>query len=482
MSFNVIYNIIAQDRFSNVGKKFTSVAHKIKSSVRTMNGSLENARKKFTKLSVSAGKAGKSMKKFGFKMSLIATVPIALLGRSMVNAASDAEETASKFGTVFRSIGKDANNVAANLSKNYGLASSKSKQLLSDTGDLLTGFGFSQTMALDLSNEVNKLAVDLASFTNFSGGAEGASAALTKALLGERESVKSLGISILDEDVKKKVAILRSKGMRFETMRQAKAFATLKIAQEQSTNAIGDYARTQKDYANTSRLLSARMISLKESFGKLMLPVMKKVTNVAIKLVEKFTALSPTTKKVILIIAAVTAVLGPLIVILGSLLAILPLVAAGFAIVSWPIVLIGAAIAAVIAIVTSLILYWEDLMEVLDNSAIWAGIKAGAQALLDIFLGIVDVIAKIMSFQFDKVFGSVKSLFGFDEEINANGILKTVSSPIDGGVANINSNSKSSSTVDVNLNAPDGIVKSVKSSSSGDTKLKVGTNMMATAQ
>ncbi len=141
-----------------------------------------------------------------------------------------------------------------------------------DTGDLLTGFGFTQESALDLSDQVNQLAVDLASFTNFSGGAQGASEALTKALLGERESVKALGISILDADVKAKVLENTQAGLTFETERQAKAYATLQLAQEQSGNAIGDFARSQDSFANQSRIAQAAVEDLSVAIGEQLLP------------------------------------------------------------------------------------------------------------------------------------------------------------------------------------------------------------------
>ena len=198
------------------------------------------------------------------------------LGRmasATIKAASNAEETNNKFKVVFKDISKESQIAATNLSKNFGLSSNAAKTLLSDTGDLLTGFGFTGKSALDLSTQVNELAVDLASFTNFSGGAEGASAALTKALLGERESVKSLGISILDADVKAKVFELTQKGMVFETERQAKAIATLTIAQEQSKNAIGDFERSSASFANQTRITKARIEDLQVVIGDKLLPV-----------------------------------------------------------------------------------------------------------------------------------------------------------------------------------------------------------------
>jgi len=216
------------------------------------------------------------------------SVSAGLILRSSIKAASDAAETASKFQVVFRDIASSAQAAADTLDKSYGLSGRASQQLLADTGDLLTGFGFSQKAALDLSFAVNKLAVDLASFTNFSGGAEGASQALTKALLGERESVKALGIAILESDVKARVALLTAQGMRFETERQAKAFATLQIAQEQSKNAIGDYARTQSVAANQAREFTAALDDLQVALGNLALPLGEKVLPALTKFLNDF--------------------------------------------------------------------------------------------------------------------------------------------------------------------------------------------------
>ncbi|MDX1811581.1 MAG: phage tail tape measure protein [Gammaproteobacteria bacterium] len=262
---------------------------------------------------VSAG-----IRNIGAGLTAFITLPVSLLGGALIKSASDAEETFSKFDTVFKDVSTSAENTANNLSKNFGLSSLAAKQLLSDTGDLLSGFGFTGEMALDVSKKVNELAVDLASFTNFSGGAEGASQALTKALLGERESVKSLGIAILEEDVKARVAQLRAMGqLEGMTERQAKAYATLSIAQEQSKNAIGDYARTQASFANRMRVVRARIEDVAVGFGKILLPIATKVANKAVVLIEKFNGLSEQTKTLILILGGIVAVIGPALLIIG---------------------------------------------------------------------------------------------------------------------------------------------------------------------
>ena len=196
-----------------MGFKLGDLFYKIKADTKDLEKGIKTSDKQVKGLGKTFSGLG-ALIKGGFAVAAVAG--IAKVSKELISAASDAEETRNKFDVVFRDISDDAEAAAKNLSDNFGLSSTAAKSLLADTGDLLTGFGFTQESALDLSDQVNQLAVDLASFTNFSGGAEGASQALTKALLGERESVKALGISILDADVKAKVLENTQAGLTFD--------------------------------------------------------------------------------------------------------------------------------------------------------------------------------------------------------------------------------------------------------------------------
>ena len=319
-NFVIQYTIKAANKFSGVAAKFDRVAKKIKSNIVSIKNAVKKSSLALDKFKMKLKSVGRGMRNFGAIATVGITLPIALAAKSMVKAAADAEETKSKFNTVFDSISADANKTANDLVKSFDLSRIESKKLLADTGDLLVGFGFTKKAALDMSTQVQKLSIDLASFTNIEGGASRASAALTKALLGERESIKSLGIAILEEDVKKKVATLVAKGFRFESMRQAKAVATLQIAMEQSKSAIGDYARTSGSAANRSRKLAARFDDLKVTIGTKLLPVALRLTNFLIRIIDKFEALSPTTQNIILGFIGFAAVIGPVLVGIGSLI------------------------------------------------------------------------------------------------------------------------------------------------------------------
>lgn len=265
----------------------------------------------------SLKKFGKNIQRTGENLTTGLTLPILGLGAASLKLASDFEETNAKFNTVFSSIQEEAQQTAKVFSESFGLSDLAAKQLLSNTGDLLVGFGFTEQSALELSKQVNELAVDLASFTNFSGGAEGASAALTKALLGERESIKSLGIAITEADLKQFAA---DQGLVFKELdRVAKAQLTYQLALKQSSKAVGDFERTQDGFANQVRITKGELTDAAISLGEHLLPMAQKAIGVFRGLVDRFNSLSASTKESIVKWGLLVATIGPALIIFGKI-------------------------------------------------------------------------------------------------------------------------------------------------------------------
>ncbi len=434
------------------------------------------------------------------------TLPISVLGGFMIKAASDAEEVNQKFGVVFKSVTGQANKTASNLAKNFGLSTRASKEFLSGTGDLLTGFGFTGKEALDLSTKVNELAVDLASFTNIEGGTKRASAALTSALLGEREAVKSLGIAILEEDVKRRVQKLLTEGQTFASLRQAKAIATLQLATEQSKNAIGDFARSQKSFANQTRIARAALDDMAVQLGTVLLPFATKLAGMITKLARKFGELSPTTKKIVLVLAGLAALLPPLIILVGGL-------AIAFGAITLPITLTIVAVAALVAAGIFLAVKWDSvqtrLVNIADNIKFaftalknsfmeLPGVTVSVEALGRVFTTLGSIIVRVAGFIFDKfqpvvtMFIQLKdAVFAFGSSIGAavSGPLGRLFAAVTGEVnllkpstvvapTNTLQAQRSQTDVNINMNAPKGAVNSMESSTRGSIDgLNLGLNM-----
>ena len=185
--------------------------------------------------------------------------------------------------------------MAKDLVRNFGLSTLKAKELLAGTGDLLTGFGFTQEAALDLSGAVNKLAADLASFQNVP--VEQASNAITKALLGEREALKGLGVAIIEADL---IQMAKDMGQNFNAMtRVEKATLTYQAILKQTANAQGDFSRTSQSFSNQIKILRNRFEDWAVAVGTKLLPVFAPLVRLLNKVLEPEEDLLSVTKDLI---------------------------------------------------------------------------------------------------------------------------------------------------------------------------------------
>jgi hypothetical protein len=351
-------------------------------------------------------------RKVGRGMTIAGAAITAVVG-GIVKKASDAQETYSKFGTVFNAVSKKAEISAKNLALGYGLSTLASKDMLSATGDLLTGLGVLPDVALDLSEQTQKLAADLASFTNYSGGAKGASEALTKAMLGERESIKSLGIVITEEMVNEKLAAEGKAHLTGLAKKQAQAQATLTIAYEQSQNAVGDYARTSGDLANVGRSLMAQLEDLAVGIGTQLIPVVTAIMTKIKEVVGKVTEWVKENPKLTGTIAKIVAVVGILLGVFGPLVMMLPALSAGF-IILWGAITgpVGLVIAAVAAVAAAAYLIYKNWGAIADFfKGLWDGIvtffDTGIGKLLSLIFPVIYIVKTIV-----KNWEPIKEFFG----------------------------------------------------------------------
>jgi hypothetical protein len=281
---------------------------------------LDNVNRSVKHLKTRLDDVSGSLLSTGTRLTAFATTAISYMGYGIVKAASDAAESASKLSVVFEGLETQTDKVIKNLVDNYGLARAAAVDLVGNTGLVLKGFGLQGDAALELSEDINTLAVDVASFRNVEGGAERVSRAVTKALLGEREMLKDMGIAIREADVQARMLADAQKGLTYESEEQAKVYATLALIMEKTKDDQGDFARTSHFFANQMRILSNRLLEAKISLGELILPEATKFVEYLISLIEDFNSLGDGTKLLILRIAGFIALAGPLLLILGGMI------------------------------------------------------------------------------------------------------------------------------------------------------------------
>ena len=191
-------------------------------------------------------------------------------GKALVKASSDAAETQQKFDVVFAGIRDAADKTALTFASSFGLSKRAAEEYLSTTGNLLQSIGMTEQASLDMSVALNSVAADLVSFTNYSGGMEGAANAVQSALLGEREALKGLGIALSDNDLKQ---YAESQGLVYASLTKSQqATLTLSLIQERAGNAVGDYARSSDSFANTLRRVNGSIENAAVKAGDMLVP------------------------------------------------------------------------------------------------------------------------------------------------------------------------------------------------------------------
>lgn len=381
--FTVSWVYKAIDKFSLPQEKMRRASEKFQKQIEKNGNQLKRYSQQFKDFRKSVTKTGRKLRNFGSVMTAGVTLPLVLMSKNMISSASDAVETANKFNTIFAGAG-DAGSVANQFAKDFGLAGSSSQKMLSDVGDLLTTLGFTSDEALDLSVQVSSLGADLTSFKNFAGGAEGATLALVKAMLGETESAKSLGLSIRMNSDEFKALERRYINIKGLTKTQARAMSALTIITNQSRLAIGDTSRTWNDYAAVSRRVKESNKDLRESFGQDLLPLAKDMSLVWLKVTEKMRGLDSGTKSGIVVFGAFLAVLGPLLAISG-------LIAIAIGTLTLPVVGLIALFAALAVGTAIVVAKWDKL-----KIATWDFIMSlGSSPAVKAFMKIVNTISSI---------------------------------------------------------------------------------------
>lgn len=205
--------------------------------------------KSFTKsLDEAAGRADG----FGSKFSNVAKVVAAGgaiiggvavgVGLKVLDMGSNFEAMDAKASTVFgNQIGlvKDwaAENAAA-----MGLTSRQATGLAANFADLLIPMGFTRDQAADMSTKVVGLSGALSEWSGGTKSAAEVADILSKAMLGERDGLKALGISISEADVQARLAANGQAQLTGAALEQAKALATQQLIFEKSTDAQAAYA------------------------------------------------------------------------------------------------------------------------------------------------------------------------------------------------------------------------------------------------
>ena len=276
---------------------------------------------------------GDSTKAIGKSMSIYVTAPIVLAGGASIKFASDFQESLNKVDVAFKNSSKEVRDFAKTTLKSFGIAEGTALDMAALFGDMSTSMGLSADEASKLSTSLVGLAGDLASFKNMN--IEEVTTALNGVFTGETESLKRLGIVMTEVNLKQ-FAMEQGITKNIKLFTQAeKVQLRYNYVMSKTATAQGDFARTSDGAANQMRIFQETLKELAVEFGQILLPTFEKIIIKVNGLLERFRALSPATKKIIIVVAGLAAAIGPLLVVIGTLAStVIPALITGFGVVT----------------------------------------------------------------------------------------------------------------------------------------------------
>lgn len=223
--------------------------------------------------------AGADMKKWGASMTSVGTKLMAAGGAMLapliasVKAASDMEETMSKFGVVFGDAATGVKAWGDEFAKQVGRSQQQVASFLAGAQDLFVPLGFDPAAAEQMSKTITTLAVDLASFNNMADA--DAMRDLQAALTGSGEVMKKYGVIVSEAAVKQR---LLNDGIDPKAATdQQKVMARLNIILAGTTAAQGDATRTAGSFANQMKRLWANLQDTAALVGQALLPTLSEL-------------------------------------------------------------------------------------------------------------------------------------------------------------------------------------------------------------
>jgi len=240
-------------------------------------GQLLDTQRSLRNTAKTAGSTGATFSVLRSKL-LLASFGASLVSASLLrltNMAGDANEQFSKASVVFGNSFDDMEQFTRSFGDEVNRSRFQLMEMAASVQDILVPMGMMRGEAATLSQNIVKLAVDVGSFSN------AASATVMRdfnsALVGNHETVRKYGI-VISEARMQQVALAEGIIKSGETLDdQQKILARLAILHKDSSDAVGDAARTADSYANVMQGLAAQVEETAIIMGQALLPIVKTI-------------------------------------------------------------------------------------------------------------------------------------------------------------------------------------------------------------
>src|SRR5660397_297683 len=239
-------------------------------------------------------KFGGKMQGAGMALTKGLTLPLAAAGAGFLALRNDAAELESRIEKTKIVFGEQTAVVKDWAKENagaMGLTSNEAAGLAANFGDFLIPMGFTREAAAGMSTDVVGLSGALSAWTGGTKSAAEVSAILSKAMLGEREGLKELGISVTEADVSAQLLKDGTSELTGKQLQQAKASATQKLIFDKSKDAQDAFSDSTETLSEKQLKSKAAMAQVKETLGTALVPILSTVSGIVATIAGAFNKL-----------------------------------------------------------------------------------------------------------------------------------------------------------------------------------------------
>lgn len=242
------------------------------------------------------------------------------------DAASGLQQAMGGTAAVFGDASAAVDDFAEGAAEAVGLSERAARELTSQLGASLKGYGFAVDEAAAKSIELTNVGADLAA--TFGGTTADAVAALSSALRGEFDPLERYGVALRQSAIDAEAVSLGLVGAGEEVDAMSRAQAALSLITEQSADSQGQFAREAGSAAGQAQISGAKIEDSAANLGEALLPIYAQLSETIGTVADVFAALPGPVQTGILALVGVAAVAGPLTNVVGLYRAFTPAVAA----------------------------------------------------------------------------------------------------------------------------------------------------------
>lgn len=196
-------------------------------------------------------------------------------GKELINRGAELELLDRKARVVFGETFPLVNRAAEESAQAMGLTNAEYISAAANIQDLLVPMGFARKEAAEMSTGLVDLSGALAQWSGGQKTASEVSEILSKALLGERDSLNSLGIDIKQAEVDAELLARGQAKLTGEAKKQAEAMVTLDLIMRKSTDAQAGFASGTESFAQAQGSRIATLRDAWDRFGKTVIEALR---------------------------------------------------------------------------------------------------------------------------------------------------------------------------------------------------------------